>query len=449
MSDTNARQQQYSASELQNLACQVLDEARKLGASAAEAAFNLDSGLAVTVRKGEVETVEHTRDRGMGVTVYVGQRKGTASTSDFSAAAIKRTVQAARDIARYTAEDACAGLADAELMATEIPDLDLYHPWDLQAGEAIELARACEAAAFAVDKRLTNSEGASVNSHQGRRVYANSHGFCAGYPSSEHSLSCVMIGEQDGQMQRDYWYTDARAKSELEDAEQVGRRAGERTVARLGARRVATGRYPVLYAAEVAGSLLRHLVTAIQGGNLYKRSSFLLDAVGEQLFPEFVRIHEQPHMPRGMGSAPFDNEGVATRARDVVSDGVLRAYVLGSYSARKLGLQTTGNAGGVHNLILEPGAEGFQELLARMGTGLLVTELMGSAVNIVTGDYSRGAAGYWVEGGELRFPVEEVTIAGKLRDMFKNMAAAGSDLDRRGNIVSGSILLREMTIAGE
>ena len=426
----------------------ILDEAKRQGASAAEAGVNAESGLSVTVRLGEVETVEHNRDKGLGVTVYFGQRKGSASTSDFSREAIRETVGAACAIAKYTAEDSCAGLADAERMATQIPDLDLYHPWELPAERAIELAIECEAAAQAVDKRINNSEGATVSSHAGRRVYANSHGFLGAYPSSRHSVSCAVIADDGHGMQRDYWYTVARDREDLETARSVGRRAGERTVKRLAGRRLSTRQAPVLFAAEVADSLFGNFIRAIRGESLYRKSSFLLDRLGEMIFPASIRIHEQPHLKKALGSSPFDSEGVATQARDLVTEGVLQGYVLDSYSARKLGMQTTGNAGGVHNLTIDSGPYDFAGLLKQMDSGLLVTEMMGMGVNIVTGDYSRGAAGFWVENGAIVHPVEEITIAGNLRDMFKAIVAVGNDVDIRGNTRTGSVLIERMTIAG-
>ena len=436
-------------SELEGVVAAILAEARKQGASSAEAGVSFEAGLSVSVRLGEVETLEYHRDRGLGVTVYFGQRKGSASTSDLGHEAIQATVRAACGIARYTAEDDCAGLADPTLMATAIPDLDLCHPWDLRAERAIEIATLCEAAARGVDARITNSEGGSVSSHLGLHVYGNTHGFSGGYYSTRHSVSCAVIGAQDDAMQRDYWYTVARDAADLEDAESVGRRAAERTVRRLGARRLGTRKAPVLFAAEIAGGLIGHFIGAIRGGSLYRKASFLLDHLGKPVFPDFVRIHEQPHLKKALGSAPFDSEGVATRARDIVRDGVLQGYVLDSYSARKLNMQTTGNAGGVHNLTIEPGTRDFEGLLQQMGTGLLVTETMGQGVNIVTGDYSRGATGFWVENGVIQYPVEEITIAGNLRDMLRHIAAVGNDVELRGNTRTGSLLVEEMTIAGE
>ncbi|MFZ5593935.1 MAG: metalloprotease PmbA [Pseudomonadota bacterium] len=438
-----------SNAQLEALVHDILTEARNQGASAAEAGVSLETGLSVTVRLGEVETIEYNRDKGLGVTVYFGTRKGSASTSDFSPEAVRETVRAACGIARYTAEDEYAGLADAALMAREIPDLDLCHPWDISAEQAIELARQCEDAARGCDARITNSEGASLSSHQGYRVYGNSHGFIGAYPSTRHSLSCSVIGGEGEQMQRDYWFTVARASGDLEAAQQVGQRAAQRTLRRLDARRLPTCQSPVIFSAEIATSLLSHFTGAIRGGALYRKASFLLDHLGKQVFPVHVHIHEQPHLKKALASAPFDNEGVATGARDIVRAGVLQGYVLDSYAARKLGMQTTGNAGGVHNLIIDPGTLDLPGLLKRMNKGLLVTELMGMGVNTVTGDYSRGAAGFWVENGEIQYPVEEITIAGNLRDMFMRIAEVGNDIEVRGSIRTGSILIEEMTIAGE
>ncbi|HET9679011.1 MAG TPA: metalloprotease PmbA [Gammaproteobacteria bacterium] len=434
---------------LETLVAQALEQAKQQGASQAEAAANQDNGLSVTVRLNEVETLEYQRDRGLGITVYFGQRKGSASTADFSAAAIAQAVEKACSIARYTAEDDCAGLADAGLMAQTLPDLALDHPWPLTPEEAIDIARRCEATARAYDPRIDNSEGATVTSHRGVRVYGNSHGFIGGYPASGHSISCSVVARQDQQMQRDYWYSADCDPAALLAPEAIGEIAGQRTVARLGSRRISTRKTPVLFAPEMAKSLLGHFLSAISGRAQYRESTFLLGAEGDTIFPDFIQIKEQPHLKRAAGSAPFDAEGVATQMRHWVQDGRLQGYILGSYSARKLGRQTTGNAGGVHNLELQIGPSSQQALLAQMDTGLLVTELMGQGVNGVTGDYSRGAAGFWVENGELAYPVEEITIAGNLRDIYRNIVAVGNDLDTRGNIRTGSILLEEMTVAGE
>jgi len=437
--------------ELKDIVSDALARARALGATQAEADVSLQKGLTTTVRLGEVETVEYQRDRGMGVTVYFGKRKGSASTADLSARAVAETVEKACDIARYTAEDQCAGLADPDELARDIPDLDLDHPWDISPEQAVELARGCEAAGRAVDPRITNSEGATVGSHRGVRVYGNSHGFLAGYPSSSHSVSCVLLSQVGDDMQRDYWYSSARDARDLESAESIGRRAGERAVTRLGARKIATQKARVLYAPEVARGLIGHFLGAIRGSSQYRKSSFLLGAAGQQVFPSFLELRERPHIRKGLGSSPFDGEGVATRDRELVSDGTLQGYVLGSYSARKLGLKTTGNAGGTHNLLVESKSGGvpIDTLMRELGTGLLVTELMGQGVNGVTGDYSRGASGYWVENGSSIYPVHEITIAGNLKDMYRNIAAIGSDVDLRGSVRVGSILIDEMTIAGD
>jgi PmbA protein len=439
----------YTRSDLESLVGRVLQEAHSQGASQAEAGISIESGLNLSVRMGEVETLEYQRDRGLGITVYFGQRKGSASTSDLSAAAIAEAVRAAASIARYTAEDACAGLADAALMAKDLPDLDLCHPWALEPDAAIELAQRCETAARDFDPRITNSEGASVSSHQGLRVYGNTHGFIGGYESTSHSLSCSVIGSERDSMQRDYWYSTARDATALESAEAVGRRAAERTVARLGARKLATRKSPILFVPEMARGFLGHFLGAMRGGAQYRQASFLLDGAGQQVFPEFVQLSERPHLRGALASAAFDNEGVVTQDREIVDHGVASTYLLDSYSARKLGLQTTGHAGGIRNLIVRPGELDYTGLLKQMDTGLVVTELIGQGVNGVTGDYSRGAAGFWVERGEIVYPVEEITIAGNLRDMYRNVIAVGNDVDLRGGIRTGSILVSEMTIAGD
>jgi PmbA protein len=437
--------------ELKSIVSDALARARELGATQAEADVSLQKGLTTTVRLGEVETVEYQRDRGMGVTVYFGKRKGSASTADLSARAVSETVEKACDIARYTAEDDCSGLADPDELARDIPDLDLDHAWDISPEQAVELARACEAAGRVVDSRITNSEGATVGSHRGVRVYGNSHGFLAGYPSSSHSVSCVLLAQAGDDMQRDYWYSSARDARDLEAAEIIGRKAGERAVTRLGARKLSTQRARVLYAPEVARGLIGHFLGAVRGSSQYRKSSFLLGASGQQVFPPFVELRERPHIAKGLGSSPFDGEGVVTRDRELVQDGTLQGYVLSSYSARKLGLRTTGNAGGTHNLLVESKNGGVDAvgLMRQLGTGLLVTELMGQGVNGVTGDYSRGASGFWVENGTSMYPVHEITIAGNLKDMYRNIAAIGSDVDLRGSVRVGSILISEMTIAGD
>jgi PmbA protein len=435
-------------SELRRIAESVLAFAAAGGATAAETDVSQGVGQSVTVRKGEVETISYHRDKGIGVTVYVGQRRGHASTADFAADAIRAAVDKALAIARHTAEDPASGLAEPARLARVFPDLDLYHPWDLTVEDAIALGRETEAAALGVDARLTNTEGATVSRSESDFVYANSNGFLAGYPSSRHHIDCSVIGEHDGGMQRDYWYTAARAPGDLLPAAEVGRIAGARTARRLGARQLGTLECPVLFEAPEAADLIGCFVSAVSGGALYRKSSFLPDSLGQQVFAPLVSIREEPHLPRARGSAPFDNEGVATAPRDVVRDGVVQGYFLGSYSARKLGLATTGNAGGSHNLVVAPGGDDLPALLKRMGTGLFVTEQLGHGVNPVTGDFSRGAAGFWVENGEIAYPVEEITIAGNLKDMFRDIVAIGRDVDRRGSRHVGSILVGRMMVAG-
>jgi PmbA protein len=434
---------------LQQLAQDVLKHARSKGATACEVDVSEGFGQSVTVRCDEVETIEYNRDKGIGITVYAGQRKGYASTSDFSAQALRETVEAALNIARFTAEDDCAGLAEAALMAKDCPDLDLYHPWALSVEESIEIARRCEQAAFDSSPLIDNSEGATISTQQAHFVSANSLGFMGGYPTSRHYISASVIAGEREQMQRDDWYTTHRDAARLESAESVGRIAAERAVARLGGRKIPTGDYPVLFEAPLAAGLLGSLVHAASGGALYRKASFLLDHLGKKIMPDFVRIAERPHIPCGLASASFDSDGVATRDSDVIVDGVLQRYFLSTYTARKLGMQTTANAGGSHNLIIEPGELDLAGLLARMDRGLLLTEMLGHGVNYVTGDYSRGAAGYWVENGKIVHPVEEVTIAGNLRDMFAGIVAVGRDVQVRGSKQTGSILIDRMTIAGE
>jgi PmbA protein len=427
-----------------------LEIARDRGASDAEVEVSAAVGQAVTVRRGDVETVEYNRDKGVGITVYFGQRRGNASTSDLSPEAVERTVEAACAIARHTAIDDAAGLPDADrLYRGEPPDLDLFHPWGLTVEESIELARRSESAALAVDRRITNSEGATVSAYDSDFILANSRGFIGGYANSKASISCSVVAEDAGGMQRDYWYTTHRNPALLESAESVGRTAGERAVRRLGARRLPTSDAPVLFDANVAGSLISHFVSAASGSNLYRRSSFLLDRLGTQIFSRVVEICEDPHRRGEMASGYFDGEGVATASRKVVDAGVLNGWFLSTYSGRKLGLPSTGNAGGNHNLLLTPGEHDLEGLVKLMGRGLVVTEMMGQGVNPVTGDYSRGAAGYWVENGEIQFPVEEVTIAGNLLDIFKGIVAVGNDVLVRGSKHNGSILVDRMTIAGD
>ena len=436
---------------LSDVAGLALEEARRQGATQCEVDASVNQGLSVSVRLGEVDTVEYQRDRGLGVTVYFGKRKGAASTADLTPAAVRETVAKACAIARYTAEDPYAGLVEPEALAREIPDLDLDHPWDVTPEGAIELARSCEAQGLAVDARVSNSEGAAVSSQRHSGVYGNSLGFLAGYSATSHSVSCTLIAQLGEDMQRDYWWSIARNAGELEAATTVGRTAGERTLARLGARRLKTQRAPVAYAPDMARGLVRHFIGAISGPSQYRKSSFLLNAAGEQVFPAFIDMHERPHIPRALASSPFDQEGAATHDRELVRAGVLEGYVLGSYSARRLGLKTTGNAGGIHNLLVDSPQGGLdrEAFLRRLGTGLLVTELMGQGVNGVTGDYSRGASGFWVENGAIAYPVHEITIAGNLKDMYRDIVALGNDVDARGGIHTGSLLIGEMTIAGE
>ncbi|MCG8910637.1 metalloprotease PmbA [Pseudomonas sp. DP-17] len=434
--------------ELREQVERIIAEATRQGASACEVAVSVEQGLSTSVRQGEVETVEFNRDQGFGITLYVGQRKGSASTSATGADAIRETVAAALAIAKHASEDDCAGLADPALMARDLPDLDLYHGWSITPDQAIERALACEAAAFATDRRVTKADGTTLNTHQGCRVYGNSHGFVGGYASTRHSLSCVMIAELEGQMQRDYWYDVNRRGELLATPESIGRRAAERAASRLGARPVPTAEVPVLFAPEVAVGLFGHFLGAISGGSLYRKSSFLEGALGQRLFPEWLTLDERPLLRGALGSASFDNDGLATYAKPFVEGGELVSYVLGTYSGRKLGMPSTANSGGVHNLFVSHGDEDQAALIRRMGRGLLVTELMGQGVNLVTGDYSRGAGGYWVENGEIQFPVQEVTIAANLRDLFRNIVAIGNDVEYRGNLHTGSVLIEKMMVAG-
>lgn len=439
---------QARLAELAGIAEEVVARCRRHGASAAEVNVDEDHGLAVGVRMGEVETVADTRDRGLVVTVYFGQRKGVASTADLAKSSIEETVTQACAIARHTEEDPASGLADPALLATQFPDLDLWHPWALDAEAAIALGIACETAGRDADSRIANSDGASINSGRSLGVYANSHGFVGRECATHHSVSLSLIAGQGDAMQRDDWYSAAMCPADLESPESIGRRAAANTVARLSPRHVKTGDFPVLFAPWVARSLIGHLLAAISGGSLYRRASFLLDSAGRQLFPRWFNLRERPHLPRGFRSAAFDAEGVATHDNDLVRDGVLQRYILGSYSARRLGLQTTANAGGVHNLVVESGAFDQAALLRQMGRGLLITELMGQGVNTVTGDYSRGAAGFRIENGVIAYPVDEVTLAGNLSDMYQAIEAIGIDVDPRSHILTGSMLLGRMTVAG-
>ena len=444
----------FSPDHLQSMSAEVLAEAKAQGATAAEVEVSEGYGLSVTVRRGEVETIEHNRDKGISVTVYIGQRKGFASSSDFSKAALKASVEAARNIARFTAEDDCAGLADPALLAKNPVDPKLLYPWSIDVPGAITLARTTEEAAFKVSPMIRNSEGASVSAQQSQFVYANSHGFSGGYASSRHSLYCSVIAARSARdksaMQRDDWYTSARDARDFADPKRIGDYAARRTLARLGGRKLTTRQCAVLFEAPLASGLVGALVSAASGGSLYRKASFLLDGMGKKIFPNNITITEDPRTAKGFASGPFDGEGVQTQKRDVVRDGVLQGYFLGSYSAKKLGMKTTGNAGGAHNLTLAPTVkDDFVAMLKRMGTGLLVTDLIGHGINTVTGDYSRGASGYWVEGGVIAYPVEEITIAGNLKDMFLGIAAVGQDVITRGSTTTGSVLIERMTIAGE
>lgn len=438
----------FSQAHLREIATDILKYAKKRGASACETDVSEGFGQSVAVRKGEVDTIEYNRDKGIGVTVYLGQQRGYASTSDFSKAALKATVDAAVSIAGFTAPDPCAGLADAALMAKDMPDLDLFHPWDISVDDAIGLARQCEDAAFAVGPKITNSEGANVSVQQSQFISANSLGFMGGYATTRHGLSCSVIAGEDDGMQREYWYDSRRDAADLISPAEVGRLAGERAVARLGAKKIRTCEVPVIFEAPLAITLLGNFVQAVSGGSLYRKSSFLLDSLGQQVFSPVVSIAERPHLKKAFGTSWFDSDGVATQDRDVVVDGVLQGYFLSTYSARKLGMQTTGNAGGSHNLAVQPGNEDLAGLIKRMDRGLLVTELLGHGVNYVTGDYSRGAAGFWVEKGKIKHAVEEITIAGNLRDMFRNIVAVGNDALPRGAKHCGSVLIERMKIAG-
>lgn len=434
--------------DVESAVATALEQAQKLGSSAAECAISRSRGINVGTRLGEVETVEFNQDGALGITLYVGQQKGSASTTDLSSQAIRAAVEKAFDIARYTSPDPYAGLAPAELMATDIPDLDLCHPADQSADYALEQALACENHALQLDPRIVNSDGAGYSSHVGYRVYGNSHGFLAGYLQSRHSLSCSLIAKSGDAMQRDYSYTVARHKDALWTPEQVAEDAAQSTLARLDSRKISTASVPVIFRADVANSLFGHFVGAISGGNLYRKSSFLLDHLGKQVLPEWLTITEQPHLRSALGSSPFDHEGLATTEKNIVTNGVLETYLMTSYAARKMQMQPTGHAGGIHNWTVSHGEQSLADLCRAMGTGLLVTELMGQGVNLVNGDYSRGAAGFWVENGEIQYPVEEITIAGNLKDMLKSIVAIGKDVDFRHGVRTGSILLENLKIAG-
>jgi len=434
---------------LADISQHLLARARALGADQAEVSCGYNRSLDVSVRLGAVETVQSSVDRGIAVTVYFGQRKGSASTADLHESSLEATVAQACAIARHTEADPCAGLADAALMATVFPDLDSWHPWDIHADQAIDLALACETAGREADSRISNSEGTSVGSAQSLNVYANSHGFIGRERHTGHSIGCALIAGHGEGMQRDSWYSTALSAQDLENPQAIGRCAAQRTVARLQPRTLPTGRVPVLFSSEVARSLIGHLLAALSGGALYRRASFLLDSLGQRIFPPEFQIDEQPLLPRGLRSAAFDAEGVATRSAPLITDGIVQRYILGSYSARRLGLETTANAGGIYNLRVKPSAGDLSELVANMGSGLLVTELMGQGVNTITGDYSRGAAGFWVEKGQIAWPVDGLTIAGNLKQMFADIQAVGNDIDRRSHLHVGSMLIKGMTVAGQ
>jgi PmbA protein len=438
--------------DVEQRVAQVLDLAKSLGADAAEASISRQQGLSVGTRFGEVETVEFTNDGALGITVYQQGRKGSASTADLSEAALKQTVQAAVNIAKYTSVDDCSGLADKDMLEMSPADLDLYHPKVLTTDQAIQLAKECEDSALAYDPRITNSDGASLDSFEGYKVYGNTNGQIVGYPSSRHSLSCVMIASEGDDMQRDYAYTVNRDFDLMDNGVAIGVQASKEALSRLNAQKLPTGKVPVMFRADIANSIFGHFIAAISGGNLYRKSSFLMDAIGKQVFPDFLNISERPHTLKGLASSAFDSEGIKTVDREIIVDGCLETYLLTSYSARKLGLKSTGHAGGIHNwkINAKGSANGgdFNAMLKKLGTGFLVTELMGQGVNVVNGDYSRGAAGFWVENGEIAYPVSEVTIAGNLSDIFKGLVAVGSDVDLRGSILTGSLLIEEMQVGG-
>jgi PmbA protein len=438
----------HTPDALRELAQDLINYAKQQGASAAAAEVSDGFGQSVSVRQGETETIEYNRDKGLSISVYIGQRRGNASTSDFSPQAVRDAVDAALNIARFTAQDDCAGLPDVQMLAREFPELDLYHPWELDVEQAISLAKTCEQAAFDTDKRINNSEGATVNVHEAHFVFANSLGFMGGFPTSRHSVSCAVLAGKGDAMQRDYWYGDARNAAEILSAKEIGRIAAERTVRRLKARQMPTMQCPVLFEAPVAASLIGHFVGAVSGGSLYRKSSFLLDRLGTAVFSPLMNIEDVPLIPRGLASSPFDDEGVNVQRRTIVENGILNGYFLSTYSARKLGMTSTGNAGGTHNLLVKSGELDLNGLLRKMDKGLLVTELLGHGINPVTGDYSRGAAGFWVEHGQIQYPVEEITIAGNLKDIFQSIVAIGNDVLIQGSRQCGSILVEKMSIAG-
>ncbi|EWH04575.1 peptidase U62 [Pseudoalteromonas lipolytica SCSIO 04301] len=435
-------------SQVKDAVSEVLEHAKKLGATAAEAAMSSTSGLSVSTRMGEVETIEFNQDGGLGISVYVGNNKGSASTADLNPKTLRTVVEKAIDIAKFTSDDPFNGIADKELLEFAPQDLDLYHPWDVSPEQGIELCHQAEQAALNADERIVNSDGASFSSHQGLRVYGNSHGMIAGYPRTRHSISTMVIGKEGEQMQRDSAYTVARHKDDLNDAAKVGLEAATETLAKLNSQKLGTMKVPVIFRADIANSLFGHLVSAIGGGALYRKSSFLLDSLGTKVFSDCVNISERPHLLKGLASSPFDAEGLKTVDREIIQGGELQTYLLASYAARKLSMAPTGHAGGIHNWLVEQTHADLKALLNTMGTGLLVTELMGQGVNTVTGDYSRGAAGFWVENGEIQYPVSEITIAGNLKDMFKAVVGLGGDIERRGGIQTGSVLIEQMQIAG-
>ena len=435
-------------SEVKDAVSEVLEHAKKLGATAAEAAMSSTSGLSVSTRMGEVETIEFNQDGGLGISVYVGNNKGSASTADLNPKTLRTVVEKAIDIAKFTSDDPFNGIADKELLEFAPQDLDLYHPWEVSPEQGVEFCHQAEQAALNADERIVNSDGASFSSHQGLRVYGNSHGMIAGYPRTRHSISTMVIGKEGEQMQRDSAYTIARHKDDLNDAAKVGLEAATETLAKLNSQKLGTMKVPVIFSADIANSLFGHLVSAIGGGALYRKSSFLLDSLGTKVFSDCVNISERPHLLKGLASSPFDAEGLKTVDREIIQGGELQTYLLASYAARKLSMTPTGHAGGIHNWLVEQTHADLKALLKTMGTGLLVTELMGQGVNTVTGDYSRGAAGFWVENGEIQYPVSEITIAGNLKDMFKAVVGLGGDIERRGGIQTGSVLIEQMQVAG-
>lgn len=449
MRDKKILQNPITASNFLDVVTTILAKAKKLGATAAEVGASVHAGFNVNVRKAEVDTVEFNRDKGIGITVYFGKRKGNASTSDIGEEAINKTLQAAVDIAKFTSEDQFSGLAAADLMAYDYPELDLYYPWELTPEQAIELAKECEGHAFAVDKRLINTEGTSVATGGSYSVYGNSHGFLGAYARSSHSISCSMVASDNGNMEADYGSSVARDQHDLRSLKVIAEEAATRSLRRLNARKIKTCQAPILFEAHIACSILSHFFSAIRGGNLYRQSSFLVDHLGKAIFPHFIQIEEKPFVAKGLASSPFDAEGVKLQDRYLVRDGILESYILSSYSARKLNMQTTGNAGGTHNLYCSTSDKSLNDLIKIMGKGILVTEVMGQGVNIVTGDYSQGATGFWVENGEIQYPIHEFTIAGNLKEMFQQVIAIGNDIYPNSSLKTGSLLIGKMTVAGE